>query len=547
MRYPSIFSLMGIALAALSGCGGEASRSAELEEIAIDTLTIDRHLQALASDEFLGRKPFTAGETKTLAYLEEELKKLGLEGANQGSFLQEVPLVEIAPQADSVMLVKAPGSSFELRLRDDFVLYTQREQAEISIADAEVVFCGYGIVAPEYGWNDYEGVDMTGKIALVLVNDPGYESEDSTFFKGNIMTYYGRWTYKFEEAARQGAAGVLVVHQPGPAGYPWFVSQGSSLAPRLNLVTPNQGMDRCAVQGWVTLNAAVELLRASPVKGIKFFEAAGAPGFKPIPLGVEVSVGLKSTFKKNVSYNVAAMLPGTQRPEEVIVYSAHWDHLGVGAPVEGDSIYNGAVDNASGTAALLAIAEAFSKLEQKPERTVVFLFVTAEEQGLLGSRYYCANPLFPIDKTVANINMDGLNPNGRMRDLTVIGYGQSELDDYAAAEAARQGRYIMPDQEPEKGYYFRSDHFNFARVGVPALYASGSYDHWDHGLEYGKAKADEYTTQRYHRPADEYAPGLWELAGVGQDAQLYFNIGLRLANERSFPQWREGSEFKRQE
>jgi Zn-dependent M28 family amino/carboxypeptidase len=543
MRKLISHGLACLALAAVFNCAGDPVAGRALEQIAIDTLSIDRHLRILSSDEFMGRKPFTEGETKTLAYLEAELRAMGLQGANNGSFLQKVPLVEISPQVDPIMRVKAPGKNIDLRLRDDFVLYSQREQEDIRVEDAELVFCGYGIVAPEYNWNDYEGVDMKGKIALVLVNDPGYDTQDSLLFKGNIMTYYGRWTYKYEEAARQGAAGVLIVHQTGAAGYPWFVAQGF-MAPRLNLRTPNSGMDKCAFQGWLTLSAAAELMRASPVKDVKFFEVARQPGFKPIPLGLRASVGLKNTFKRADSHNVAAVLPGSERPDETIVYTAHWDHLGVGVPVAGDSIYNGAVDNASGAAALLAIAEAFSKLKNKPQRSVVFLFVTAEEQGLLGSEYYSENPLFPIDKTAANFNMDALNPNGRMRDLTVIGYGQSELDDYAREEAARQGRYIIPDQEPEKGFYFRSDHFNFARVGVPALYASGSYDHWEKGMDHGRAKSDEYIAQRYHQPSDEYLPELWELSGVEQDAQLFFNIGLRLANERHFPDWREGSEFK---
>ncbi len=510
----------------------------------IDSTVVDQHLKILASDDFLGRKPFTAGEDKTIAYLESELKKLGLEPGNNGSYFQEVPLVEITPIPDSTMQIKGgKNGSFNLKLRDDYVLYTQREQADIKVEDAPLVFCGYGVVAPEIGWNDFAGTDMKGKIAVVLVNDPDFGGGDTTLFKGETMTYFGRWTYKYEEAARQGALGILIIHETRAAGYPWLVPQGS-LTPRLNLQSQNNGADYCAIQGWMTLTAAAQLFKAANVQGDELFEKAKQKDFKPIPLGLTATTGLKNTFKKSTSKNVVAMLRGTERPDETIIYSTHWDHLGVGAPIEGDSIYNGAVDNASGTAAQLAIAQAFTKLQEKPKRSIVFLFVTAEEQGLLGSEYYAANPIFPINKTVANINMDALNPNGRMKDLTIVGFGQSDLEDYAKAEAEKQGRYIQAEQEPEKGFYFRSDHFNFAKVGIPALYASGRYDHLEKGKEYGKQKADDYTINRYHQPSDEYTSGTWELGGMTQDAALFYNIGLKLANESTFPDWKTASEFK---
>lgn len=543
MKNLAVIICLMLMIGSLFSCQNETAQGSS-DEIAVDSTDIDRHLKALASDEFLGRKPFTEGETKTVSYLKSELEKIGLEPGNNGSYFQEVPLVEIAPTPDPTMKVVGPNGSFDLKLREDYVIYTQQEQEKIEVKDAELVFCGYGIVAPEYGWNDYEGIDMNGKVAVVMVNDPGFQNEDqdSTFFKGNTMTYYGRWTYKYEEAARQGAAGVLIIHETNAAGYPWFVP-ASSVNPRLNLQTENQGMDKCKIQGWITLTTASEIFKASG-KGTRFLEQAKTPGFKPIPLGLKVTTGLTNKLKRDVSQNVIAKITGTERPEEAIIYSTHWDHLGVGQVVAGDSIYNGAVDNASGTAAVLAIAKAFTKLANKPERTVVFLFVTAEEQGLLGSEYYAQHPIFPVDKTVANINMDALNPNGPMKDLTVVGYGQSELDDYAQEEAAKQNRYILPDQEPEKGFYFRSDHFNFAKVGIPALYAAGGYDHLTKGKEYARGKADDFTSNRYHQPSDEYRPGLWELSGVVQDAQLFFNIGKRLANEETFPKWKEGSEFK---
>jgi Zn-dependent M28 family amino/carboxypeptidase len=533
-----------LALAAMFfSCQNEATQDKTAVAV-IDSTLLDRHLSRLASDEFLGRKPFTEGETKTLNYLTSELERIGIEPGNDGSYFQEVPMVEIAPTPKPTMLVESEAGTFELQNEEDYVIYTEQEQEQVRVEDAELVFCGYGIVAPEYGWNDYEDMDMTGKIAVVMVNDPGFQNEeqDSTFFKGNTMTYYGRWTYKYEEAARQGAAGVLIIHETNAAGYPWFVVKGFD-DPSLNLQNDNKGMDKCKIQGWITLTTASEIFRASG-KGERFFERARNPEFQPIPLGLKVTTGITNTLKYDVSQNVVGKMTGTERPDETIIYSTHWDHLGVGQPVQGDSIYNGAVDNASGTAALLTIAEAFAEMEQKPERTVVFLFVTAEEQGLLGSEYYAQNPIFPIDKTVANINMDALNPNGPMKDLTVVGYGQSELDDYATEEAGKQGRYILPDQEPEKGFYFRSDHFNFAKVGIPALYAAGGYDHMTKGKEYARSKAEEYTAQRYHQPADEYTEELWNLGGVVQDARLFFNIGKRLANEETFPEWKEGSEFK---
>ncbi|MFN7115651.1 MAG: M28 family metallopeptidase [Saprospiraceae bacterium] len=537
--------LLVAALAIFNSCKNDAGGTAygAGATTVIDSTLIAQHLKTLASDEFLGRKPFTEGETKTVAYLEGELKKLGLEPGNNGSYFQEVPLVEITPVPDSTMQIKGKNGNFTLKLRDDYVLYTQREQENIQVKDAELVFCGYGVVAPEIGWNDYAGMDMKNKIAVVLVNDPDFGGGDTTLFKGNTMTYFGRWTYKYEEAARQGALGVLIIHETRAAGYPWLVPQGS-LVPRLSLQTGNNGANYTAIQGWMTLTAAAQLFKAANVKGDELFTKAKQKGFKPIPLGLTASTGVKNTFKKSTSRNVVAMLRGTERPDETIIYSTHWDHLGVGAPVEGDSIYNGAVDNASGTAALLAIAKAFTQLPEKPKRSMVFLFVTAEEQGLLGSEYYAAHPIFPVNKTVANINMDALNPNGRMKDLTIVGFGQSDLEDYARAEAEKQGRYVQPEQEPEKGFYFRSDHFNFAKIGIPALYASGSYDHWEKGKEYARAKSDEFEAAHYHQPSDEYTTGAWDLGGITQDAALFYNIGLKLANETTFPDWKTGSEFK---
>jgi Zn-dependent M28 family amino/carboxypeptidase len=355
------------------------------------------------------------------------------------------------------------------------------------------------------------------------------------------MTYYGRWTYKYEEAARQGAAAVIIIHEANMAGYPWNVVRTASSGAKLNL----QSLDYtpCQLQGWMQLDAAREIFKSADLDLQKAIMAARTPGFKAIPLPYTVNVSLRNTIRQSTSKNVIAIIPGTDQKEEYIIYSAHWDHLGIGAKVEGDSIYNGACDNASGSAALLTIAEAMKKGDPL-KRTVVFLWVTAEEQGLLGSAYYAAHPVFPVDQTVANLNMDGYYPFGEMKDLSVIGHGQSELEDYAKRAAEAQGRYIMPDQEPEKGYFFRSDHFNFARVGVPALYAKGSYDHKAQGIAYMKEKHEEFRTTTYHQPADEYDAATFDVGGIVQDAELYYRVSMELANEQTWPAWKQGSEFK---
>jgi Zn-dependent M28 family amino/carboxypeptidase len=501
--------------------------------------TIKKHIATLASDDFQGRKPFTAGEEKTLAYLEQECKRIGLTPGNNGSFYQDVPLVEITGTPSATMELSG-ATNISLALNEQYVAFTQRQDTSINIVESDLVFCGYGIVAPEYNWNDYAGLDMKGKTALILVNDPGLGNEDSTFFKGSTMTYYGRWTYKYEEAAKQGAAAVIIIHEANMAGYPWNIVRTASTGAKLNL----QSLDYtpCELQGWMHLDAAVDIFNKADLDLQKAMMAARKPGFKAMPLPYKVNASIANTVRQSTSKNFIATIPGTDQPEEYIIYSAHWDHLGIGAKVDGDSIYNGACDNASGTAALLAIAEAMK--QDAPKRTVVFLWVTAEEQGLLGSAYYAAFPVFPVNKTVANMNMDGYYPYGEMRDLSVIGYGQSELEDYAKRAAEAQGRYIMPDQEPEKGYFFRSDHFSFARVGIPALYAKGSYEHKVEGIDYMKQKHEEFRTTQYHQPADEYDEASFNVDGIVQDAELYYRIGLELANSDAWPVWKPGSEFK---
>lgn len=525
-------------LTLLIGCNPETKNNNILVEI--DQSTIGQHIERLASDEFLGRMPFTEGEVKTVNYLKEEFSKLGLLPGNGDSYFQDVPLVEITGTPSEKMMISGPGKDFDLTYFEDFVVLTLKTDSEVSLENSELVFAGYGIVAPEYNWNDYEGIDWAGKTAVVLVNDPGFESGDSALFKGNEMTYYGRWTYKYEEAGRQGADGIIIIHETVPASYGWNVVQSSWSGAQLSLESNSPVTD---VQGWITSNAADKLFQASDLENKNYKEIAKSNNFKAVPLGLTASLKVTNKIKWNVSKNVVALLPGTERKDEYIIYSAHWDHLGVGQPVNNDSIYNGAVDNATGTACLLAIAEAFKKSEQ-PKRSIVFIAVTAEEQGLLGSAYYAENPIYEPKKSVANINMDGMKSPGPMKDLTIIGFGHSEMDEYAKDAAEKQGRYVIPDPEPEKGYFFRSDHFNFAKIGIPVLYASGSYEDFEKGIDFIKEINNDYLNNKYHQPSDEYDPASTELSGVQFDAQLLYQVGLRLSNEDYFPKWYNTSEFK---
>ncbi len=506
---------------------------------------IAQHIQTLSSDEFQGRRPFTPGEEKSLAFLQDNFKKIGLEPGNGDSYLQEVPMVEITPTADSLMVVSGGKKGLTLSGFDDYVLTTERTDSVVNWKNEELVFAGFGIVAPEYNWNDYEGLDVKDKIVLVLVNDPGFGGTDTTFFKGNTMTYYGRWTYKYEEAARQGAKGCLVIHNSVPAGYGFWVLQNGWNSPHLYLDQRGQNKYYCEGVGWISMPATEKLFEAAGLDFNDLQSKARQPGFKGTTMGVGVSTSMtvKATYGK--TYNAIAKITGTVRPDEYIVYTAHWDHLGIGKPdATGDSIYNGAIDNGGGTALLLEIAKAFSGLKNTPERTVVFLAVTAEEQGLWGSAYYAESPVYPLDKTVANINIDFTNASGKMKDLTVTGMGQSEVEDILREEAFKLGRYLAREPHPEAGYYFRSDHFNFARVGVPALAVSKGIDHAEKGKEYGEAADQDYRKNRYHQPADEFNPETWDLSGAVDDAKLLFQTGKRLAFGDKWPQWKEGSEFK---
>ncbi len=464
------------------------------------------HIIMLASDSFQGRKPFTLGETRTLDYLQNQFRSLGLEPGNGNSYLQEVPMVSITVDPDSVMKVKTAKKTFELKRFQDFVITTENTDSVISLDQDELVFAGYGVVAPEYNWNDYAGIDVKGKVVLVMVNDPGFGTSDTAIFKGKTMTYYGRWTYKYEEAARQGAKACLIIHNTAAASYPFRVVQNSWGTSNLYLDKRGGKMNPCVLKGWVSADATKKLLSAVG-KDTALLLQANNHGFKAIPLGEKLSIRVRVKAVYNVSQNVIAKITGTKRPDEYILYTAHWDHLGIGTPdAKGDSIYNGALDNASGTAALLEMARAFKNLKEKPERTILFLSVTGEEQGLLGSEYYGQHPLYPLKKTVADLNMDGVSPNEKTNDFVIVGFGQNELENYVADAAKIQGRYIAPESRPEAGSYFRSDHFSLAKVGVPALSASGGIDVVGKGKDYGKKLEDEYIAHHYHAPSDEYNP-----------------------------------------
>ncbi|MBA4055986.1 MAG: peptidase M28, partial [Marivirga sp.] len=485
------------------------------------------------------------GEKKTLTYLEEQFKALGLEPGNGNSYLQEVPMVEITPSADTILTVSSGKKNTKLSGFKDYVLWTERTDSVITWKDEEVVFAGFGVVAPEYNWNDYKDLDVKGKIVLVRVNDPGFGGTDSTFFKGNTMTYYGRWMYKFEEAARQGAKGCLVIHNTVPAGYGFWVPQNGWNAPHLYLDPRGKNNYFCEGIGWISMPAVEKLFDAAGLNFNELQSQARQRGFKGTSLGVKVSTAMKVKTVYNKSYNVISKITGTEKPDEYIIYTAHWDHLGIGkANDKGDSIYNGALDNAGGVASMMEIARAFKAMKNKIKRTVVFLSVTAEEQGLWGSGYYAQNPVFPIDKTVANINLDFVNAAGKMKDVTVIGIGQSELEDHLKEEASKQNRYLAAEPNPVIGLYFRSDHFHFAKVGVPALFIGTGIDHVEKGKEYGKQFEDIYNKERYHQPSDEFTPEKWDLSGAQQDAELLFQVGKRLAFEEKWPQWKKGSEFK---
>jgi Zn-dependent M28 family amino/carboxypeptidase len=544
MNRKCFLSVISLALLVLFffGCAKEDQKlNPALESISAEELSKD--VEILSSDEFEGRAPASKGEEKTISFLKEEFQKVGLKPGNGDSFFQEVPMVEITAGPVTKLEIKSDKESMLFSYGDEFVGVTLRVVEKVSLNDSEMVFVGYGIVAPEYNWNDYEGLDVRRKTVVMMVNDPGFATEDPELFNGRAMTYYGRWTYKYEEAARQGAEGALIIHETEPAAYPWGVVKNGWTGPQFNLISEDKNLSRCAVEGWVTIETARKLFESAGLNYDEIKPAAAKQGFKAIPLGLKASVTLKNSLRKSKSNNVLGLLPGSDRADEYIIYMAHWDHFGLDPALEGDQIYNGALDNATGTAALIELAEAFKMLESPPSRSIVFFATTAEEQGLLGSHYYATNPIYPPTKTVAAINMDALNIYGKMKDITIVGYGNSELDDYVKAAAKEQGRRVRPNPTPEKGSFYRSDHFPFAKQGIPALYTGTGSDHVEHGEKWTQAEKEKYTAENYHKPSDEYDPN-WDLSGAIDDLRLLFKVGYKLSMETTFPNWNEGTEFK---
>ena len=531
-----------------SGRAMPVELASALESISTDDLL--RHTKTLASDEYEGRSPGTKGEELTVKYLVDEFRRMGLAPGNpDGTYLQKVPLAGLTAQPDFSIL--AGGKRTRFKFPDDYVALTRRFVPNVKVENSDVVFVGYGVVAPEYGWDDYKGLDVRGKTIVMLINDPAVPDAsdpaklDQKMFKGRAMTYFGRWTYKYEIASEKGAAAAIIVHEDGPAGYPYEVVTGTWGRENFDIVSPDKNMQRVAVESWLRLDRAKELFKSAGHDFDALKKSAASKDFTPIPLNVTASFDVKNTLRVVQSQNVVARLEGSDgaHKEEHVIYTAHWDHLGINTTLEGDQIYNGALDNASGTAQLLELAEAFTKLPKPPRRSILFLAVTAEERNLLGAKYYATIPLYPLKGTLAALNIDGANPWGRTKDVVIVGDGNSTLDDLAREVLAMQGRVVTPDPEPEKGFYYRSDHFEFAKQGVPALYPDTGTQFVGRTPEYSKQKRDAYTANDYHKPSDEVKPD-WDLAGAVEDAQMLLVIGHRVAEAQKFPEWKPGADFK---
>jgi len=518
----------------------------------LDPAVILQHIKVLSSDKFQGRAPGGIGEDLTVGYLETQFKDLGLKPGNpDGTYVQKVPLVGITGAERKPLVFTKGAQTLALTWKDDVVAWSKHVADVAEIDKSDVVFAGYGIEAPEFGWNDFKNIDVKGKTIVVLVNDPPIPDPadastlDAKMFGGKAMTYYGRWTYKFEEGARKGAAAVLIVHETVPAAYPFSVVQGN-LGEKFDTIAPDKNMSRSNIEGWITVDAARKLFTMAGQNFDELKKKALSKDFTAVPLGVQASMGIKNTLRNVNSRNVVATLEGSDASlkDEYVVYTAHWDHLGVGEAVNGDRIYNGARDNAAGVALMLEVARQFTKVQPPPKRSILFTMVTAEEQGLLGSQYYSVTPLYPLAKTVADINIDSPNVFAPSKDVTVIGMGASDLDDYLQQAAQEQGRTLRPDPESEKGYYYRSDHFNFAKQGVPALYIESGHDAaGDKPADYLKKKLDDYEAHDYHAPSDVVKPD-WDLSAAAQDGQLVFAVGYRVANAGKWPEWKPGNEFR---
>jgi Zn-dependent M28 family amino/carboxypeptidase len=542
-------------LAVLSACSATDRRSGydpaavrpALESISGAALL--ENIRVLSSDEFEGRGPGTRGEELTVAFLIDQFQRLGLEpGHPDGGWTQDVTLVGMRAERDASFVVN--GQTMPLRFPDDYVAMTRRVTPEVSVEGSDLVFVGYGVVAPEYEWDDYKDVDVAGKTIVMLINDPAVphpdhpDELDPDMFRGNAMTYYGRWTYKYEIATERGAAAAIIIHDTEPAGYPYEVVSGSWGGENFDIRPADGNMGRVAIESWIHHDTAERLFAAAGLSLDSLKHAATRADFRPVELNAQANFHVRNEIREIASQNVIARVSGGSRPDEYIIYTAHWDHLGIGAPdASGDSIYSGALDNASGTAGLIEVARAFTMLPERPDRTILFLAVTAEERGLLGAKHYASEPLYPLEKTLANINMDVLNQWGRTNDVVVIGMGNTTLEDVLAEEVGKQGRRIEPDPEPEKGFFYRSDHFEFAKMGVPALYTGSGTDFVGRPPEWGMMRRAQYTADDYHKPSDQIKDD-WDLSGAVQDLQLFFLVGLRVANGQSWPEWRDGTEFR---
>jgi Zn-dependent M28 family amino/carboxypeptidase len=545
----AVASVLVLALVVVSCSSAPSAPDAALNSLSAERLLAN--IRTLSSDQFEGRGPGSNGESLTIKYMEDQFRADGLEPGNpDGTFLQKVPLVSITPQPGMKITLTGHGQTLSPTWPKDFVAWTKRVVEKSSI-DADMIFVGYGVQAPEFNWDDFKGVDVHGKVIVVLVNDPPVPDPndptklDPKTFGGNAMTYYGRWTYKYEKAAEMGAAGCFIIHDTAGAGYPWEVVQNGRSGQQFTLNTPDKAMNRAAIEGWFSGDTAAKLFKMGGQDLAALRKAAVSRDFHPVPLNVHAKLDLTNTLRTLDSHNVVAKITGSDAKlkDEYVVYSAHWDHFGIGPAVNGDKIYHGAADNAAGSSALLEIARAYKQLKTPPKRTMVFLSVTAEEQGLLGSQYYSEHPLYPLARTAANINMDGMNVLGRTHDIVMIGKGASTLDQMVEDLARNQGRVVKPDPEPEKGFYYRSDHFNFAKHGVPAFDPDAGVDYVGKSPEWGMTMRDKYTSEDYHKPSDVIKP-YWDLSGAVEDCQLFFLVGYQVANAAQPPQWNPGAEFK---
>jgi Zn-dependent M28 family amino/carboxypeptidase len=527
----------------LAGLLGTAASAQTAPAIPLDTLKAVT--KELSSDAYEGRAPTTAGEAKTVAYIVERFKAAGLKPGNKGQWTQAVPMVEIAAKNVRPLTFTGGKTPISMAYATQMVAGTYRVVPNIAVRDSDVVFVGYGITAPEKGWDDYAGVDVRGKTVVILVNDPDWQTPTRDGpFEGRAMTWYGRWPYKFENAAKHGAAAALIVHQTEPAAYPWAVVQSSWTGAQYELDEPGRHMDQSAVIGWIHQDQAQALLASAGKDLATLTQAAQRKGFRAVPLGLKMSAGFDNAIRTSQSQNVIGVLPGTTAPDDYVLYSAHWDHLGHCAPVKGDSICNGAVDNATGIGGLVALAEAQAKAGPA-KRSIAFLAVTAEESGLLGSRYYAEHPVYPLGHTVGGVNMDVLNVTGATRDFVLEGAGKSEIEDLAKGIVIAQGRTISPESNPERGSYFRSDHFSFAKLGVPMLAGASGEDLVQGGTAAGHAATLDYIANRYHKPQDEYDAN-WNWAGAIQDLDVYYALGRKLADDTAlWPNWYQGSEFRK--